>query len=108
MKLRLYHGRIDPSTGGTDLDGNLLYDDWGFEGPTLEGIEAVDFTYGNSCLVFKTPEAYDAAERATEWDEGVRELSLEIRHGGTGDCVKVYNSARARFEYFGDYMLTED
>lgn len=107
MKLHLYNGRLDPSTGPTDIDGNEI-EDWGFEGPTLEGIEAIDFTYGNTCVVFKTPEAYDAARDATGWGEGVRELSLEIQYNADGDCVRARNAERDRVEYFGDYTLTED
>ena len=107
MKLHLYHGRLDPRTGPTDADGNEI-EDWGFEGPTLEGIESIDFTYGNTSLIFKTPAAYDAAVRRTEWGEGAHELSLEIRYSDDGDCVMAFNNDRDRAEYFGDYLLTED
>lgn len=107
MKLHLYHGRIDPRTGPTDIDGNEI-EDWGFDGPTLKGIESIDFTYGNVSVVFKTPEALDAARIKTEWQDGVHELSLQIEYSTDGDCVQAHNNARKRAEYFGDYVISED
>ncbi len=98
MKLLLMHGRTGLDKP-TDVDGNEV-DDWGFDGPTIEGIKAVHYTYGNPVVWFDTNEAAEAAHRLTRWeyfDEGG--LEMEFRE----DLVQTYNAERERLEYFGDW-----
>jgi len=106
MKLHLYHGRLDPDGPATDAEGNVT-DDWGFEGPELRGITAIDFTYGNWMPLFKTHNQAVIAKAATGWDGGNMEYSLTIRTSDRGDLIKVWNAERQRHEYFGDFMLEE-
>lgn len=49
FSLRLFHGRDDP-------EANL--DDWGFEGPVLGPIDAVQFTYG-SIVLYVHPDRFE-------------------------------------------------
>lgn len=106
MILRLYHGRLDPDGPATDTEGNVT-DDWGFEGPELSGITAIDFTYGNWMPVFNTHNQAAIAKALTGWDGGNMEYSLTIRTSDRGDLIRIWNGARQRDEYFGDFMLTE-
>lgn len=103
MKFAIYHGRLSYKTGPTDIDGNPV-DDWGFDGPVLEGVKALDFTYGQYELLFISEEAKQKAKKQTGWLDGVHEHSLRIRF--RDDCVSVTNYERKRREYFGDFLLT--
>lgn len=49
FSLRLFHGRDDP-------EANL--DDWGFDGPVLGPIDAVQFTYG-SIVLYIHPDRFE-------------------------------------------------
>jgi hypothetical protein len=111
MILHLYHGRLKPDQGGTDLEGNEC-DDWGFEGPKIEGIQALDFTYGEFQIVFPDDDPEEGkrlinvANGQTGWGEGHHEFSLIIQFAGEGnDLIRIYNTERMRHEYFGDWWL---
>ncbi len=112
MNLALYHGRLHPDQGGTDSDGNPS-DDWGFVGPVLFGVRALDFTYGSFQVVYEDNElgamACAAAHVITGWRPGTHSHSLEIYFEGAGyELIKIWNAERARHEYFGDWWLVED
>lgn len=106
MKLMLVHGRLDPNTGGTDLDGNEV-DDWGFEGPTIAGIKSIGGTYGEVCVHFHSERGYEKAKHATGWDDCVHEQGLlfDSLPDKDADCVSIFNPTRGRREYFGDWGL---
>lgn len=106
MKFTLYHGRLKEGSGPTTVDGEEI-DDWGFEGPVLDGVKAVDYTYGNYTFVFKNQRYYAAAQRKTNWSNSVQEHSLLMETGEQGDLIRIYNTERERYEYFGDFMLGE-
>jgi hypothetical protein len=103
LNVYIRHGRLDPSTGGTDLEGNEV-EGWGFDGPTLEGCRGFHWTYGAiSSLVFATAEECAYARSETGWKDGVAENSLEPQF--ESDCLRIYNRFRDRYEYFGDWGL---
>lgn len=98
MKLLLMHGRTGRDKP-TDVDGNEV-DDWGFDGPDIEGIKAVHYTYGNPVVWFDTEEAAEAAHRLTRWkhwDKAALEMAF------CEDLVETFNTERGRTEYFGDW-----
>lgn len=107
MKLQIFHGRLREDTGGTDLSGNEV-DDWGFEGPVLEGVTGVDFTYGSLYFLFEDDAALQRAKYQTGWRDGVHGNDLEMEFGDGGSLISLMNFERERREYFGDYMLVED
>jgi hypothetical protein len=101
MDLYIYHGRLDPKGPATDLEGNEV-DDWGFEGPRLQGVLGFHCTYDLFNVFFDSIENADNAQVLTgweKWDEKV--LTLEM----TDNCVRIYNVKRGRFEYFGDWGM---
>lgn len=100
--LVICHGRLDPTTGGTNLAGELV-DDWGFDGPRLEGIIGISYTYDTFSLSFVNEAAKDRALAQTSWSEGVHEHTLEMEF--EEECLKLWNAERRRFEYFGDWSL---
>lgn len=99
MKLLLLHGRGDPEQ---DLN------DWGYGGPTLEGVRALHVTYLSTyALYFDTPEQAEEAQRLTGWrpwnrDAGNRPIALEmpfhneLLHTDPPEC---------KTRYFGDWEL---
>jgi hypothetical protein len=95
MKLFLYHGR-------EDVDQEM--DDWGFDGPLLEGVKYAVVTYFSTYrIAFTTRKAYRQAKALTgwdEWDEG--ELCLEMRTHQDG--LVVTNVAGVE-KYYGDWCL---
>lgn len=107
MRLRLYHGRLQPKGPPSDRDGIPTEGEWGFDGPLLEGIDHVDFTYGEWFLVFATAEHYTHAKQQTCWLDGPRENSLCIENR-PADLIRTHNVLRDnRVEYFGDFILEE-
>ena len=104
MILHLYHGRLTHDGPATDTEGNEV-DDWGFEGPKLHGVKSLIWTYGNLAILFIDHEAYKTAEAQTKWADGVFDNSLRLPT--TPDTVRVFNTERTRYEYFGDWSLSE-
>lgn len=88
------HGRTDPAQ---DMD------DWGFDGPVLEGVAWVHWTYGNMNVAFVSPEAAQQAADATGWkwmDENILEMTFD------DDLVVIRpNSGRDPAQYFGDFEI---
>jgi hypothetical protein len=84
----IFHGRKTPDE---DLD------DWGFEGPTLDGILWIHFTYMATFNVrFKDLESFNHAKEVTgwpSWDELTLSMTFE------GDLLKTKDG------YFGDFEL---
>lgn len=103
MKLHLYHGRTTME-GPTDEDGNFV-DDWGFEGPVIDGVKAMSWTYGCPFVHFESKEACNHAQALVGWSDGNFENSLEIEF--EADCVRTFNIKRNRSEFFGDWSLAE-
>lgn len=91
MKLRLFHGRRHP-------DEELS--DWGFEGPTIEGVAFVRATYWATFVVgFHTLEAMELAARQTGWKSfDARMLEITI----VEDLIEAVGS------YYGDFELADD
>jgi hypothetical protein len=102
QELYLLHGR-------TRLDENL--DDWGFDGPRLQGVEGIHGTYGNINIHFATEEDLIAAQQLTGWEKfGDNALTLRMAE----DCVEVrgfdgHDNDKSPLTgatvYFGDWGL---
>lgn len=102
LDLYLHHGRLDPNTGGTDEEGNVL-DDWGFDGPRLTGVIGTHRTYDNMMNVFfVNEEAMATAKALTGWEEW-DDNALRLRR--VDGCTAIHNAARNRDEFFGDWGL---
>jgi len=72
LRMLLLHGRVDPEASPGD--------DWGFDGPTIEGIVYVHAVYRNQETVgFITQAQAEYAHRQTGWDF-FDEKTLEIRY----------------------------
>lgn len=95
MYLHLYHGRKDPAA---DMD------DWGEDGPTLEGVVHLQWTYTSINVLFATQEACETARAQTGWGPGSYENSLEMTF--SGDMVDVV--VASEIMYFGDWCLRAD
>ena len=102
MRMFIMHGRLDPDTGGTDLEGKEV-DDWGFEGPSIDGVVGISYTYNNFYLRFKDAESMQIAAALTGWEPGPMELALEMKF--KSDCLELFNIQRFRSEYFGDWGI---
>ncbi len=102
MKFRAYHGRLDPK-GPASTEEGMLVDDWGFDGPTFDGVEEIGYTYGTFSLYFTDEWLQQCAKDCTGWKEGAGENSLEMEF--EEDCLRAYNKARERFEFFGDWWV---
>jgi hypothetical protein len=104
VNLYIYHGRLSPNGGATDVEGNEV-DDWGFEGPTLKGcvgFHSAYFNEGHFTVYFESEEARRVAEAITgwkPWDE--TGLTVVVNDG----CLHLFNAKRQRYEYFGDWGL---
>lgn len=71
-------------------------DDWGYEGPTIEGVAWIHGTYGGINVAFISPEAAQAAQALTGWemwDEHV--LGMKI----TEDLIEVAG------KFYGDWEM---
>lgn len=104
MILHLYHGRTTHDGPATDVEGNEI-EDWGFEGPKLAGVKSLVWTYGNLSVLFESEDAYRAAEAATKWLDAPFDNSLRVSF--VGDVVRVFNTTRVRYEFFGDWSLSD-
>jgi hypothetical protein len=102
MRLVIWHGRLDPKTGGTTLEGTQI-EDWGFQGPVVENVVELGFTYGCFYLFFKNDEDLLAAQKLTGWQHSVHDFGLDMEF--EGDCLSIYNEERKRREFFGDWEL---
>lgn len=66
LNLRLYHGRHAPDE---EID-EKLNGGWGFDGPTLEGVIGLHWTYGVHIRVeFVDEQAAERARKLTGWEE---------------------------------------
>lgn len=92
MQLHLYHGRDD---------ANADLEDWGFDGPTLHGVQQLLWTYGHPYIIFIDDTQRDAAAALTGWKEGVHEHSLELQL--FGDLVATQLPEGDKF--YGDWTL---
>ncbi|BCJ91822.1 hypothetical protein IZ6_25570 [Terrihabitans soli] len=94
MNLTLYHGRRNPSD---DLH------DWGFQGPVLQNVKSVHYTYITHILVtFTDPltaEIYRAKFGLEAWDSNV--LKLPVHE----DLVFLPRFEDGNPAYFGDFFL---
>lgn len=95
MRLLLIHGRFDP-------DESL--DDWGFNGPDIEGVEALHVTYQQTfVLQFADRASCQKAAILTGWREW-DELALEMTFHD--DMLKTINvAADGPAMFFGDYEV---
>lgn len=98
--VRIWHGRLDPKTGGTDEDGNAI-EGWGFDGPFLFRVSGITYTYGDVHFHFEDAEACAAAKAKTGWKDAPFENALEAEF--EEDCVRIFNTERNRKEFFGDF-----
>jgi hypothetical protein len=102
-KVLLTHGRLNPRTGGTDIDGHDV-DDWGFDGPTLEGCTGLHWTYGEIRLCFLDEAHKNAAQLLTDWADG--HCDDDLVPVFVDGCIRTYSCERGRFEFFGDWDIT--
>lgn len=89
MRLMLMHGRNSPTEE---------MNDWGFQGPTLDGVEAVHFTYGLSTVRvwFVDVASREKAQEITGWEE-CEDNALEMQFHE--DLVM------AQGKYYGDWEV---
>ena len=95
LRLLLIHGRFDPEA---DMD------DWGFNGPNIEGVEALHVTYMASHVLWFVDEvSAKKAHALTGWpyfDENALEMMFD------GDLLKATCfCADGPTTYFGDWEL---
>lgn len=83
MKIRLYHGRNSPEQ---KING------WGFDGPILNNVEGIVFTYGIPRVFFDNELALEEARKLTGWeyhDDGLEmrvfDEFIETKDGFFGD-----------------------
>lgn len=95
LRLLLIHGRFDP-------DEQL--EEWGFNGPDIEGIEALHSTYETHRVVrFKDRAAAQRAHALTAWEWWDENALLMQFHD---DMLKTTCiSADGPAMYFGDFEL---
>lgn len=92
FELYLSHGRKDIEQA---------MDDWGFDGPRLQGVTGLHQTYGdNQRVVFESVEACKAAQALTGW-ESWDDDQLTMRW--EQDLVRTDSADGASF--FGDWGL---
>lgn len=99
MKLLLMHGRNSL---------NATMNGWGFDGPTLEGIKAIHFTYGTPTVYFHTLDQAKAAQKVTGWefwDDSLESPALSIYL--VLDMVGITPKDEPA-SFFGDWELQED
>lgn len=87
MKIRLYHGRNCPEQ---EMDG------WGFEGPILNSVEGIIWTYGVPRIFFDNDLALEEARDLTGWE--YLDDSLEMRV--CDDLIETKDG------FFGDWELS--
>lgn len=105
MNFYMYHGRYTPDGPPQEKDGTET-EDWGFVGPTLEGVVGFHSTYGDLNVVFKDAQKWAAAQWQTGWASGVAEYSLQAMFSDDGDLIKCCPPNRNHdFHYFGDWGI---
>lgn len=105
MILHLYHGRLEHDGPATEVDGTET-EDWGFDGPELHGVKSVVWTYDKLSVLFEDRASYEAAAAATKWVDAPFDNSLCLHKVQGGDTVRVFNTERVRYEFFGDWSLS--
>lgn len=106
MDFYMYHGRVGDNGPPTDTEGNEV-DGWGFDGPRLPGVIGFHCTYGAEGhwnLWFESNAARDAARALTGW-EVWEDNALTVTFNSDNSMVRIWNPARNRFEYFGDWGI---
>ena len=102
--MRLLNGLAAPSgvrvdaPGGSPVEGAL-----GYDGPVLEGVRLIDWTYHRMQLVFVNDEWRDKAQKQTGWMFGDVACSLEPWH--LGESFQIVTEKGT--EWFGDALLVE-
>jgi hypothetical protein len=80
---------------------------YGFDGPTLYGVESVEFNYvGVATIRFHDFASYHGAKRETDWAE-CGEMVLEVDTQGTFIVTREPNRNRAR-AYYGHFKLVDE
>ena len=97
LRLLLIHGRFDPAE---------QMDEWGFNGPDIEGIEALHVVYQTTYVLhFKDAASAQRAQGLTgwrEWDVDALEMSFH------DDMLKAQPiMCDGPVAYYGDYELQE-
>jgi hypothetical protein len=106
MDFYMYHGRLSEDGGATTAEGEPI-DDWGFEGPRLQGCIGFHCTYGvdgHFNVFFADKAARDAAFEQTGWKVW-EDNALTAEFSSRSDLIKAWNPGRNRWEYFGDWGL---
>ncbi len=100
MKLHLRHGRHDP-------DANM--EDWGFDGPVLEGVESLACTKQTNFVVFETLEAMQEARKQTGWTAGwdPRHCLVMPYLEDMVECLQVDGAGIPVRCYYGDWSLEQ-
>ena len=94
MKFLLLHGRDDPAQ---DMEN------WGYNGPELEGVKYVHSVYGNLTIGFKSRMEAQTAHELTGWpyfDEAVLEITFF-------EDLVLCRKPDGTSQYFGDWELQE-
>ncbi|QQS14686.1 MAG: hypothetical protein IPK81_11325 [Rhodospirillales bacterium] len=92
MRLVTLHGRNYPRE---------RLSDWGFDGPTLENVVAIHWTYGNLNIFFHNDAAASHAQRETGWSH-FEDCALTMRFERN---LLVMRERDGHTRYYGDWEV---
>jgi hypothetical protein len=99
--LTLLHGRYT-----VQLKHPYAKNGWGFNGPELQGILGMTFTYGELTLWFDDIYKVREIQKLTGWKIGCCDSTLEIPiKDGMVECLHTDEHGQTRQAYFGDWYL---
>jgi hypothetical protein len=102
LKLKLYHGRHTPDE---EID-EKLNGGWGFDGPILEGITGMGWTYGVHLRVeFVDAAATEVARQLTGWEQWDTNVLCMIKCEDLIMTAVPKEEAPAECAYYGDFAL---
>jgi hypothetical protein len=94
MELYLHHGRDKP---------DQTMNDWGPNGPRLQGVVGIHQTYGNPANVFfESPQACETARLLTGW-ENFEDKALTM--AWEDDLIRVLPPGAPAAVYYGDWGI---
>lgn len=106
MNFYMLHGRLDPDGQPENPPGSPV-DDWGFDGPRLEGVIGFHCTYGTSGyfnVFFEDWKARAIAQAQTGW-EAWEDNALTARFSSDDSLLVIKDRISGRDHYFGDWGI---
>lgn len=114
MDFYMYHGRTDPKGKPQSVrrqNGQTTYhdveNDWGFDGPRLEGVIGFHCTYGVNGewnLYFENDSAALEASKLTGWRD-IGGSGLTVQFSEDNDMVVIRDLESGKKHYFGDWGI---